>query len=89
MSLDIGFLLFPQVQQIDLTGPYEFLAALDGTRLHLIWKTLEPVTSSTGLILTPTTDFANCPQLDLICVPGGAGINALLEDAETIAFVKR
>ncbi|TAL84036.1 MAG: DJ-1/PfpI family protein [Beijerinckiaceae bacterium] len=89
MALNIGFLLFPQVQQLDLTGPYEFLAALRGTRMHLIWKTLDPVVSSTGLILTPNVDFANCPQLDLICVPGGVGINVLLEDAEAIDFVKR
>jgi cyclohexyl-isocyanide hydratase len=89
MALDIGFLLFPRVQQLDLTGPYEVIAALRGTRLHLIWKTLEPVSSSTGLILTPNADFAGCPQLDVICVPGGVGINALLEDPETIAFVKR
>lgn len=89
MALDIGFLLFPQVQQLDLTGPYEFLAALAGTRLHLIWKMLDPIVSTTGLILTPNADFASCPQLDLMCVPGGYGINALLEDDETIAFVKR
>ncbi|MGB8278671.1 MAG: DJ-1/PfpI family protein [Methylovirgula sp.] len=87
MTLEIGFLVFPQVQQLDLTGPYEVLASLRDVRIHLIWKTLEPIASSTGLILTPDTSFATSPQLGLLCVPGGVGINALLEDAETIAFV--
>lgn len=87
MTLEIGFLVFPQVQQLDLTGPYEVLASLRDVRIYLIWKTLEPIASSTGLILTPDTSFATSPQLGLLCVPGGVGINALLEDAETIAFV--
>jgi cyclohexyl-isocyanide hydratase len=38
--------------------------------------------------IMPTTTFAECPQLDLICVPGGAGMNALLNDAETLDFVR-
>lgn len=89
MALEVGFLLFPQVQLLDLVGPSDVMGALRGTTLHLIWKNLEPVSCSTGLALTPNADFASCPQLDIICVPGGVGINALLEDAETIDFVKR
>ncbi|KPA93895.1 isonitrile hydratase [Pseudomonas asplenii] len=87
MTLHIGFLLFPNVQQLDLTGPYDVLASLPGARLHLIWKDLEPVKSSTGLVLTPTTRFDDCPPLDVICVPGGAGVGALMEDLETLGFL--
>jgi len=53
MPLHIGLLTFPRVQQLDLTGPYEVFATLPDTQLHLIWKTLTPITSATGLILTP------------------------------------
>lgn len=88
MTLEVGFLTFPQVQQLDLTGPYEVLASLPGTRSHLIWKTVEPIKASTGLMLMPTTDFANCPPLDVFCVPGGVGINPLLEDEDVLAFVQ-
>lgn len=72
MTLQIGFLLFPQVQQLDLTGPYDVLASLPGVQVHLIWKDLMPVTASTGLLLKPTTTFEDCPDLDVICVPGVA-----------------
>jgi len=89
MALNIGFLLFPKVQLLDLVGPSDVMGALRGTKLHFVWKNLEPVSCSTGLALAPNADFASCPQLDIICVPGGAGINALLEDAETIDFVKQ
>ncbi|SEN53734.1 cyclohexyl-isocyanide hydratase [Pseudomonas sp. ok272] len=89
MTLQIGFLLFPQVQQLDLTGPYDVLASLPDMKVHLIWKDVLPVTSSTGLVLTPTTTFADCPTLDVICVPGGSGVGPLMEDAPTLAFLKR
>ena len=84
-----GFLLFPQLTQLDLTGPYEVLAELPGAELHLIWKTRAPVMSSRGLAIVPTTTFADCPKLDLICVPGGSGVNAILGDRESLDFLRR
>jgi len=89
MTLHIGLLVFPNLQQLDLTGPYDVFASLPDVTVHLIWKTREPIRSSTGLILQPTTDFADCPALDVICIPGGLGVDALMEDAQTLAFIKR
>jgi cyclohexyl-isocyanide hydratase len=85
----IGFLVFPYITQLDLTGPYEVFAQLPATELYLAWKTREPVCGSGGLVLTPSTTYADCPQLDLICVPGGSGMNVLLTDEETLDFVRR
>jgi cyclohexyl-isocyanide hydratase len=89
MTLEIGLLLFPKVQQLDLTAPYEVFASMPDARVHLVWRTRDPVTASTGLVLAPTTTFVDCPQLDVLCVPGGVGINALLRDKETLDFVRR
>lgn len=88
MTLQIGFLVFPRVQQLDLTGPYEVLASLPDTVVHLVAHSLAPVRSATGLMLSPTVTFQDCPKLDVICVPGGAGVNALLRDAKTLTFVR-
>lgn len=85
----IGFLVFPAVQQLDLTGPYDVLAAMPDTTVHLIWKDLAPLRSSTGLLLTPDMRFDDCPPLDVLCIPGGTGVNPLMEDPETLAFVQR
>jgi cyclohexyl-isocyanide hydratase len=87
--IEIGFLVFPNVQQLDLTGPYEVFASWPRARVRLVWKTLDPIVSSTKLTLTPDETYATCPQLDVLCVPGGAGINALLSDEETLGFVRR
>ena len=84
-----GFLLFPRLTQLDLTGPYQVLASLPGAETHLIWKTREPVAAEHGLAIVPTTTFADCPPLDLICVPGGTGVNAILSDRETLEFLRR
>jgi len=89
MPLNIGLLVFPKVQQLDLSGPYEVFASVPEVKVHLLWKTLDPVVSSTGLTLLPTRTFADCPALDVICVPGGIGIDALLEDPQTLAFIQQ
>jgi cyclohexyl-isocyanide hydratase len=89
MSLHFGLLLFPRVQQLDLTGPYEVFASLPGARVDLVAREIAPVVSATGIMLVPTISFADCPPLDVICVPGGAGVNALLTDAETLDFVRK
>lgn len=85
----IGFLVFPDITQLDMTGPWEVLTKLPNSQTVLVWKTRDPVRAGGGLVLTPDTTFAECPQLDLVCVPGGAGMNALLNDADTLAFLRR
>ncbi|MGY2373977.1 DJ-1/PfpI family protein [Pseudomonas sp. SDO524_S393] len=88
MTVQIGFLLFPGIQQLDLTGPYDVMGTLPDVKLHLVWKDLAPVTSSNGLVFTPSVSYADCPRLDVICVPGGAGVGALMEDPQTLDFLK-
>ncbi|MGG5821667.1 DJ-1/PfpI family protein [Falsiroseomonas sp. HW251] len=88
-TLDIGLLVFPRITHLDMTGPHEVLASLPGARVRLVWKDTAPVRADSGLMLTPDTAFADCPPLDLICVPGGPGVGALMEDDETLAFLRR
>lgn len=89
MTRHIGLLVFPNLQQLDLTAPYDVFASLPDVVVHLIWKSRDPITSSTGLSLMPTTDIACCPALDVICIPGGTGVNALMEDPEILGFIQR
>ena len=89
MTISIGMLLFPQITQLDLTGPYEVLARIPEAQVSLLWKSLEPVTSGTGLTISPTTRLADAPQLDVLVVPGGLGVVPLLDDPEVLAFLRR
>lgn len=87
--MQIGLLLFPKLTQLDLAGPYEVFARVPDATVHVVWKTREPVACDRGLALVPTTTFAECPPLDVICVPGGPGQVDLMDDAETLAFLRR
>jgi cyclohexyl-isocyanide hydratase len=87
-KIQIGMLIFPKMTQLDFTGPYEALARLPNAQVHVVWKTKEPVTSDTGLAFLPTTTIAECPPLDVICVPGGPGQIELMDDEEVIRFVR-
>jgi len=87
-GLKIGFLLFPNLTQLDLTGPYEVFKNLPGATSHLIWKTTGPVRSDSGLSILADTSFKDCPPLDVICVPGGPGQIDVMEDEEVLDFVR-
>jgi cyclohexyl-isocyanide hydratase len=91
MSLfNIGFVIFSDLTQLDFTRPLQVLSRLPQSGIHIVAKSEAPVPSDCGLGLVPTHSFANCPPLDLICVPGGSyGVVRALGDRETIEFVRR
>ena len=86
---NVGFVIFPDVTQLDFTGPLQVLSALPQSTTHIVAKSEAPVTTDCpALKLVPTHTFANCPQLDLICIAGGSqGVATAMLDRDTIAFV--
>jgi cyclohexyl-isocyanide hydratase len=87
---NVGFVIFPDLTQLDFTGPQQVLARLPQSAMHIVAKSAAPVPSDSGLSLLPTHTFENCPQLDLICIPGGrGGVVQAMNDRETVAFVQR
>ncbi|MGA9011724.1 MAG: DJ-1/PfpI family protein, partial [Acetobacteraceae bacterium] len=88
-ALRIGLLLFPRMTQLDLTGPFEVFARLPDAQVLLLWKTLEPIEADSGLRLLPYATLRDCPPLDVVCVPGGPGVNALMEDPEILDWLRR
>ena len=86
--LRIGILVFPKVTQLDFTGPLQVFSSIPGAEVHLVWKRIEPVASDTALTITPTIAFADCPQFDVICVPGGAGTDDMVNDEQMLQFLR-
>jgi cyclohexyl-isocyanide hydratase len=64
------------------------LSRVPNSTFHVIAKTLDPVRDARGLVLTPEKTMDACPALDVLLVPGGGGINALMEDDATLNFVR-
>jgi cyclohexyl-isocyanide hydratase len=87
--LQIGLVIFPRVTQLDFTGPLQVFSSVPGAKVHLIWKRIEPVATDSVMMLTPTVSFADCPQLDVICVPGGGGTDDMINDEEMLDFLRR
>lgn len=88
-QIQIGFLIYPEVIQLDVMGAYQVLAFPPNTQVHLVWQTPQPIISNEGVTLTPTITFENCPPLDVICVPGGGmGQIAAMRDPAILSFLR-
>ncbi len=85
---NIVFVIFEGITQLDFAGPVQFLSRLPGAKVHVVAKSLTPIQTDCGFAILPGGSFANCPQADLLCVPGGHGVTPALGDEETIAFIR-
>jgi cyclohexyl-isocyanide hydratase len=89
MTRRIGMLIFPRLTQLDMTGPYEVLARLPDTKVDLVARTLDPVTTDRGMQIVPTATYETCPPLDVLMVPGGPGQQDLMEDEVALGFLRK
>ncbi len=85
----IGMLIFEDMTQLDFTGPWEVFSRFPEREIRVISRTLRPVTAKGGLKIVPDTTLDDAPQLDLLFVPGGDGIAALMEDRTVLEFLRR
>ncbi|HEY0043955.1 MAG TPA: DJ-1/PfpI family protein [Allosphingosinicella sp.] len=86
--LAIAFLLYPDVTQLDLTGPAQFLSRMGNVTLHYVASTMEPVPTDSGFSILPTATFAEVTAADILCVPGGMGCVAAMEDEATLEWLR-
>jgi cyclohexyl-isocyanide hydratase len=86
--MQIVVLLFPNVTQLDFTGPAQIFSRYPNTQVHLAWHDLEPIQTDAGWCIVPTTTLQDCPQADVLFVPGGAGTFDLFDDAVALDFLR-
>ncbi len=87
--LSIAFLVYPDVTQLDFTGPAQFLSRLGRTRVDYVWKSREPVATDSGFAILPTATFDEIDRADILCVPGGISCVDVMEDDEALGWVRR
>jgi cyclohexyl-isocyanide hydratase len=85
----ILMVLFPNLTQLDLTGPYEVFGRLPDTKVLLIAESLQPIISDNGLVLIPDATFETAPQADVLFVPGGRGIFDAMQNNKLISFLQK
>ncbi|MGK3954854.1 DJ-1/PfpI family protein [Arthrobacter sp. R4] len=86
--LRIVVLLFPRVTQLDFTGPAQVFSKFPDTEVHLAWHDLDPVITDAGWCIVPTTTLEDCPQADVLFVPGGAGAFDMFDDPKALEFLR-
>ncbi len=100
---NVGVLVFDGVALLDVAGPFEVLTrarlepGVESRRREeealfeafTVAKTKDPVTATGGIVLVPSHSFADAPRVDLLLVPGGFGTRPVLQDAETIDWIRR
>jgi cyclohexyl-isocyanide hydratase len=85
----IAALIFPDIDQMDLTGPFEVLSGIAGAEIHLVWKETGPVRDYHGLVLTASATLeTNLDPLDVLLVPGGPGQVPLMEDEKVLSWIR-
>ena len=87
MKTQIGMLLYPRLTQLDLTGPFEVFHRISKTEVHLVWKTLDPVRSDSGMSILPTVTLEECPELEVLFIPGGPGQIELMDDLDVLGWI--
>jgi len=87
--MNIVFVLFPNLTQLDFTGPLQVLSRLPGAKVYLAAEAMGPVSTDTVMTINPTVTFGQCPQSDIICVPGGFGTDAAIQPGPLLDFVKQ
>jgi len=86
--LQIGSLLFEDLDQIDLTGPFEVLSRIPNSTYRIYGTTAGPVRDLKGLRMMPDALYSDAPQLDVLHVPGGFGQEALMENEPVLAWIR-
>jgi cyclohexyl-isocyanide hydratase len=86
--LSIVFLVYPNLTQLDFTGPAQVLAWAGKASVHAVWKTREPVPTDSGFALLPSATLAEAPRADILCVPGGPGCHDVMEDEAVLGWLR-
>ncbi len=85
--MNIVFVLFDNVTQLDFSGPVQFMSRIPGAKIFVTSKDGKAVTTDCSFSILPTNSFAECPQADIICVPGGHGVREAIGDMAVVDFV--
>jgi transcriptional regulator GlxA family with amidase domain len=101
--LRVGILLFDDVEVLDFAGPFEVFSrtrltpGVDSRRseetapfeVFTVAARRDAVRTTGGLRVLPHFDFAGAPRADVLVIPGGFGTRALLEDPQTLDWIRR
>lgn len=87
--MQIAFLPFAGMTQLDMTGPAQFLSRLPGASVHYVAGSLDPLPTDAGFAIVPTATYPQVPAPDIVCVPGGVGVASVMDDEAAMAWLRQ
>jgi transcriptional regulator GlxA family with amidase domain len=92
MTMNIGFLLYPNVQPLDVIGPWEVFSSwrnlLNGpVELSMVAEHGGEIACDNSVSLRAHVSYEEAPQYDVLVIPGGRGRRAETENRNTIEFL--
>lgn len=90
--MNFGVLIFPDAEELDFAGPWEMagmwnmISGVPERRL-IVGESDDPITCAKGLSVLPHVSFDQCPQLDVLLVPGGQGTRKEVDNSALINFI--
>ena len=88
-SLTLGAILYDSFELLDFYGPLEMFGNLKPEiEVITVAEKVGPVPSFQGPQTMAEFDYQNCPQLDLILLPGGFGTIKELGNQAILSFLK-
>jgi len=88
-AFPVVFALFPRVTQLDFTGPVEVFARLPGARIVLASTDGGQLAADGGITFANVQRLADVSECSLLCVPGGYGTIAAMEDQAYLSTLRR
>jgi transcriptional regulator GlxA family with amidase domain len=89
---NVGVLLYEGVDTLDFTGPHDVfgVAGYLGSEYQVFTVAEKeiPVTTVSGITITPRYNFDDCPAIDILIVPGGLGARSEITNSRLITWIR-
>lgn len=89
MPFNVIIPIFPRVTQLDFTGPAQLFTYAPETVVHVVAASRDPIPTDSGFSICASSTFDECPDAQLLCVPGGPGVFDAIGDNRLLNFVRR
>tara|TARA_B110000003_G_scaffold103918_1_gene106066 strand:+ start:127 stop:744 length:618 start_codon:yes stop_codon:yes gene_type:complete len=101
-KINVGILIFDEVEVLDFAGPFEvfsrtrLLKGAESRRSNdsapfnpfTVSMDTNPLTATGGLKIISDYTIKDCPNIDILVVPGGFGTRTLLNNENLLSWIK-
>ena len=88
-TMNVGIYLFDNMTMLDGLAPLQILSFVEQFNTFTFAQHKKPLPTDSGIVLTPDYDFASCPPLDILIMPGGGNVLPQMTNPDVQTFLKQ